>query len=115
VLDEHKRFSLFGLRRKMGSFGIFPLWGLLGAPARPPLLNPWWHGEWDGLGETGESVLKAGGIEIWSSGNEKGFFSFAAEKAGVGRGGLGSHFAGAISHKAVSGQFQIGGYVMIAP
>ena len=59
----------------MGSFGIFPLWGLLGAPARPPLLNPWWHGEWDGLGETGESVLKAGGIEMWSWGNglEEGY------------------------------------------
>jgi hypothetical protein len=51
----------------------------------------------------GGRVLKAGEIEIWSSGNEKGFFSFAAEKAGVGSGELGSHFAGAISHKAVWG------------
>ena len=40
-----------------------------GAPARPPLLNPWWHGGWGGLGELGGGVLKAGGIEIWSSGN----------------------------------------------
>ena len=54
-----------------------------GALARPPLLNPWWHGRYGGRGELGERVLKAEGIEIWSSSNEKGFFSFAAEKAGV--------------------------------
>src|ERR1019366_529832 len=38
VADGHKRFSLFGLRRKMGSFGIFHFRGPLGgagAPAPP--------------------------------------------------------------------------------
>ena len=38
VADGHKRFSLFGLRRTMGSFGIFHFRGPLGgagAPAPP--------------------------------------------------------------------------------
>jgi hypothetical protein len=37
VVEGHKRFSLFGLRRKMGSFGIFPFWvPLWGADAPAP-------------------------------------------------------------------------------
>jgi hypothetical protein len=56
----------------MGSFGILPFWGFLGAPTRPPFLNPWWHRGWGGLGEMGERVLKAGGIEMWSLGNGLG-------------------------------------------
>jgi hypothetical protein len=44
VVDGHKRFSLFWLRRKMGSFGIFRFGGSLGRRPRLSLLNPWWHG-----------------------------------------------------------------------
>src|ERR1035438_4599479 len=46
-----------------------------------PLLNPWWHGGSGGLGEMGEKVLKARGIEIWSLGNglEEGYGVTAQE------------------------------------
>ena len=53
----------------MGSFGIFPSWGLLGAPGAPAPPESMVARRVGGLGELGERVLKAGGIEMWSLGN----------------------------------------------
>src|ERR1035441_3026226 len=63
----------FGYGAQWVRLVFFVLVDAWGRRPRLSLLNPWWHGGQGGLVELGESVLKAGGIEIWSLGNATPF------------------------------------------